>query len=66
MEKLIEILEGLNPGQQVIKIVNEELIDLMGTTQSKLTSTWFFCKSCKELAAFFQVPEPKESMRYKL
>ena len=32
-----EILEGLNPGQQVIKIVNEELIDLMGTTQSKLT-----------------------------
>lgn len=33
----IEVLEGLNPGQQVIKIVNEELIDLMGTTQSKLT-----------------------------
>lgn len=32
-----EVLEGLNPGQQVIKIVNEELIDLMGTTQSKLT-----------------------------
>ncbi|NLK38522.1 MAG: signal recognition particle protein, partial [Epulopiscium sp.] len=32
-----EVLEGLNPAQQVIKIVNEELIDLMGTTQSKLT-----------------------------
>ena len=32
-----EVLEGLNPGQQVIKIVNEELIDLMGTTQSKIT-----------------------------
>lgn len=32
-----EVLEGLNPGQQVIKIVNEELIDLMGTTQSHLT-----------------------------
>ncbi len=32
-----EVLEGLNPGQQVIKIVNEELIDLMGTTQSRLT-----------------------------
>ncbi|MBO8434120.1 MAG: signal recognition particle protein [Tyzzerella sp.] len=32
-----EVLEGLNPGQQVIKIVNEELIELMGTTQSKLT-----------------------------
>jgi len=32
-----EVLEGLNPGQQVIKIVNEELVSLMGTTQSKLT-----------------------------
>ncbi len=32
-----EVLQGLNPGQQVIKIVNEELIDLMGTTQSQLT-----------------------------
>lgn len=32
-----EVLEGLNPGQQVIKIVNEELIVLMGTTQSQLT-----------------------------
>ena len=33
----VEVLEGLNPGQQVIKVVNEELISLMGTTQSKLT-----------------------------
>lgn len=32
-----EVLEGLNPGQQMIKIVNEELIALMGTTQSQLT-----------------------------
>ena len=32
-----EVLDGLNPGQQVIKIVNEELIALMGTTQSRLT-----------------------------
>lgn len=32
-----EVLEGLNPGQQVIKVVNEELISLMGTTQSQLT-----------------------------
>ncbi len=32
-----EVLEGLNPGQQVIKIVRDELIDVMGTTQSKLT-----------------------------
>ena len=32
-----EVLDGLNPAQQVIKIVNEELIALMGTTQSQLT-----------------------------
>ncbi len=31
------ILEGLNPGQQVVKIVHDEMIDLLGTTQSKLT-----------------------------
>lgn len=31
-----EVLESLTPGQQVIKIVNEELIDLMGSTQSKI------------------------------
>lgn len=33
----IEVLEGLNPGQQVVKIVNDELVSLMGSTQSKLT-----------------------------
>lgn len=32
-----EVLQGLNPGQQVIKIVNEELIALMGFTQAQLT-----------------------------
>lgn len=32
-----EILKSLTPGQQVIKIVNEQLIELLGTTQSKLT-----------------------------
>ncbi|MBS7262825.1 MAG: signal recognition particle protein [Eubacteriales bacterium] len=32
-----EILQSLTPGQQVIKIVNEELTALMGSTQSKLT-----------------------------
>ena len=32
-----EVLTGLNPGQQVVKIVNDELVDLMGSTQSKLT-----------------------------
>ena len=29
--------EGLNRHQQIIKIVNEELIELLGGTQSKLT-----------------------------
>lgn len=33
----VEVLQGLNPGQQVIKIVNDELITLMGSTQSRLT-----------------------------
>lgn len=31
-----EILKSLTPGQQVIKIVNEELVALLGSTQSKL------------------------------
>jgi signal recognition particle subunit SRP54 len=31
-----EILESLTPGQQVVKIVNEELTELMGGTQSKI------------------------------
>ncbi|MDD3570801.1 MAG: signal recognition particle protein, partial [Lachnospiraceae bacterium] len=32
-----DVMESLTPGQHVIKIVNEELVDLMGSTQSKLT-----------------------------
>ena len=32
-----EVLESLLPGQQVVKIVNEELTSLMGGSQSKLT-----------------------------
>lgn len=32
-----EVLESLTPGQQVIKIVHEELTQLMGGTQSKIT-----------------------------
>ena len=32
-----EVMESLTPGQQVIKIVNEELVELMGSAQSKLT-----------------------------
>ncbi|TCS93121.1 signal recognition particle protein [Hazenella coriacea] len=31
-----EVLKGLNPAQQVIKVVNEELTQLMGGEQSKL------------------------------
>lgn len=31
-----EVMESLTPGQQVIKIVNDELTQLMGTTQSKI------------------------------
>lgn len=31
-----EILKSLTPGQQVVKIVNGQLIQLLGTTQSKL------------------------------
>ena len=31
-----EILKSLTPGQHVIKIVNEQLIELLGSTQSKL------------------------------
>ncbi len=32
-----DVLESLTPGQQVIKIVHEELIDLMGKVPAKLT-----------------------------
>ncbi len=31
-----DILKGLNPTQQVIKLVNEELISIMGTSHSKI------------------------------
>ncbi|TFB23236.1 signal recognition particle protein [Filobacillus milosensis] len=31
-----EVLQGLNPGQQVIKVVKEELTELMGGEQSKI------------------------------
>ena len=31
-----KVLESLSPGQQVIKIVNEELVELMGSKNSKL------------------------------
>ena len=32
-----DVLESLVPGQQIVKIVNEELTELMGGTQAKLT-----------------------------
>lgn len=31
-----EVIESLTPAQQVIKIVNDELVNLMGSTQSKI------------------------------
>ena len=31
-----QVLKSLTPGQQVVKIVNDELIELMGATNSKL------------------------------
>ena len=31
-----EVLESLVPAQQIVKIVNDELVNLMGTTQAKL------------------------------
>lgn len=34
-----KILESLTPGQQVVKLVNEELINMLGNTQSKLDLT---------------------------
>jgi len=32
-----EVLESLTPGQQVVKIVNDELCELLGRSQSKIT-----------------------------
>ncbi|MGE5328998.1 MAG: signal recognition particle protein [Deltaproteobacteria bacterium] len=32
-----DVLESLTPGQQVIKIVHDELVELLGGTQSKIT-----------------------------
>jgi signal recognition particle subunit SRP54 len=32
-----EVLESLTPGQQVVKVVHEELIELLGREQSKIT-----------------------------
>lgn len=35
----VEVMESLSPGQQVIKIVNDELTQLMGGTQSRLAQS---------------------------
>ena len=32
-----DVLKSLTPGQQVLKIVKEELVDMMGGANSKLT-----------------------------
>ena len=42
-----EVMKSLTPAQMVIKIVNEELIALMSSDDSKLNSfkkNYFFCK----------------------
>ena len=33
----LDVFEGLNPGQQVVKIVHEQLIELLGGAQSRVT-----------------------------
>ena len=33
-----EVMESLNPGQQVVKVVNEELTSLMGDSAGEITS----------------------------
>lgn len=32
-----DVLKGINPGQQFIKIVNDELVELLGGTNARLT-----------------------------
>lgn len=34
-----EVLTGINPGQQFVKIVNDELVELLGGTNSRLTKS---------------------------
>ena len=47
-----EVLNSLTPGQQVIKIVNDELTTLMGETESKLKYSnnygWKTCIALKK------------------
>ena len=45
-----EVLKGLNPGQAVIKIVNEELVSLMGEEAGELKF-----RSAKEVTVFMMV-----------
>lgn len=63
-----QVLNSLTPGQQVIKIVNDELVTLMGSTHSKLTvssqppSVYMLCglqgagktTMCAKLAAYLR------------
>ena len=34
-----DVMNGLNPGQMVIKIVNEEMVKLMGSETTEITLT---------------------------
>ena len=33
-----EVIQSLSPGQQIVKIINDELTELLGSKESKLTS----------------------------
>ena len=49
-----EVMESLTPGQQVIKIVREEMTELMGGTQTKIVFLMFFCM--KSINSSFNMP----------
>ena len=41
-----DVMNGLNPGQMVIKIVNEELVKLMGSETTEIKLTAGKCNHC--------------------
>ena len=45
-----EVMQSLTPGQQVVKIVNEEMVSLMGGESSGITSSVIYSPAWKKLA----------------
>ena len=43
-----DVLKSLTPGQQVIKIVKDELVELLGGTESKINFSPNFCNISKD------------------